>query len=101
MSGRAPSYQTSAVGHLLAGLNAGITDLAATTVNAAAFSKTDLRLNLVPMLIHEILDPDARRSLFTRLGHKDHVPVERYVQTLEHQHDHERGCQVVLIIYGA
>ena len=47
-------------------------------------------------------DTRCRPSAFlARFGEEDDVAVERHIQPLEHQHRHQRGGDVVLVVDGA
>ena len=99
--GRAARSQFDTSRDLLERLHRREFHLPALPCDAAAFSETELCLDLREVLAHDILDPDARRSFLPGLGEKDDVAIERHVLPLQRQHHHQRGDEVVLVVHRA
>ena len=53
------------------------------------------------MLIDHELRTDIGRTFLARLGEENHVAIERGVRALEHEHQHQAGDEVVLVINRA
>ena len=47
--------------------------------HAAALRQADLRVDIVPVLVHQVLDAWAGGSFFARFRDEDHVAIERHV----------------------
>ncbi len=60
-----------------------------------------LGVDRVEVLVDHELRADVGRAFLARLGQEDHVAVERGAGALQHQHQHQAGDQVVLVVHGA
>ena len=101
MPGDAARGQLDGARNLLERLHRRELDLAARARHAAAFREAVLGVDFREVLVGHELDADARRTLFAGLGQEDDVAIERHVLPLEHQHDHQAGDDVVLVVHGA
>ena len=66
--------------------------------DAAALGEAVLRVDRVEVLVDHELRADFGRAFLARLGQEDHVAIERGVRALQHQHQHQAGDQVVLVV---
>ena len=91
--------QLDGAGNLLERLDRCELDLTARPRHAPAFGEAVLGVDLREMLAGHELDADARRTLLAGLGEKDDVAIERHVLPLEHEHHHEAGDEIVLVVH--
>ncbi len=69
--------------------------------DTAAFGEAELRVDRIEMAVGHELRADIRRAFFAGFGEQDDVAIERHVLPLQHQHQHDAGHEVVLVIDGA
>jgi hypothetical protein len=67
----------------------------------SAFGQSVLGFDLAPVLVHQVVDTDARGGFFTSFGEEDHVTIELHVQALPQDHEHQGGGGVVLVVHRA
>ena len=101
MSGGPLHHQARLFGLLLGRLDRGVERLAVAAAHASAFRQTDLGVDVVPMLVDQVFDAGSGGGFLAGLRDKDHVAIERDMETLQHHHRHEVGQQIALVVQRA